>query len=158
MKRLLFVLVGAFGVASADARCQGTAGGKDTVKEEKSRLQGVWVCTKLGFDGKVLDAIDEKLVPRGITITFDGDKAVFAQGQTKIPAEAWFKYTIDPSQKPKAIDIGLAKGIYSLDGDHLKLSYFKDYGKDKKRNARPADFATKPGDGFASFEFKRKKP
>ena len=157
MKWLLFVLVGVFGVTSSDAHCQGTAAGTDAVKEEKSRLQGVWVCTKVSFNGRTLDATDEKLVPRPMTVTFDRDKLLFAQGQTKIPATAWVKYTIDPSKKPKAIDIGSSKGIYAIEGDRLKLKYFKEKDQDDKRNVRPADFGTKEGDGCASFECKRQK-
>src|SRR5260370_28122282 len=89
-----------------------------------------------------------------MTVSFDGGKLVFAQGDRKGPATT---YTIDPSKNPKAIDIGTAKGIYAIDGDSLKLNYFIDKAKDDKRNVRPADFETKEGDGFASDEFKRKK-
>jgi uncharacterized protein (TIGR03067 family) len=154
MKRLLFVLVGLFGVSPTDARCQGAPAAKDAAKEEKSRLQGVWVCTKLGLNGRTLDATDERLVPRKMTVTFDGDKLLFAQGDAKGPGVA---YKIDASKKPKAIDIGTAKGIYALDGDRLQLKYFKEKDQGDKRNVRPADFGTKEGDGFASFEFKRQK-
>ena len=154
MWRLLFVLVGFFGVTPAEARCQGTPATKDAVKEEKSRLQGMWVCTKVSFNGRTLDATDEKQVPRPMTVTFDGDKIVFAQGEGKGPG---WTYKIDPSKKPKAIDLGTAKGIYVIDGDRLKLKYFKEKDQDDKRNVRPADFGTKEGDGFASFECKRQK-
>jgi uncharacterized protein (TIGR03067 family) len=114
----------------------------------------MWVCTKVSVNGRTLDATDEKQVARPMTLSFDADKLVFAQGDDKGPPTT---YKIDPSKKPKAIDIGTAKGIYAMDGDRLKLKYFKDKDKDDKRNVRPADFGTEQGDGFASFEFRRQK-
>ena len=160
MKRLTSVLVGivvfagVLGVAASSGRCQEKAKEEDAGKKDRASLQGVWVCTKVGFNGQTVDATDEKPVPRPMTVSFDGDKLVFAQGDSKGPATT---YTINLSKKPKAIDIGTAKGIYAIDGDSLKLKYFKETGKDDKRNVRPADFETKQGDGFTSYEFKRKK-
>src|SRR5262245_33485735 len=60
------------------------------------------------------------------------------------------KFTLDPSQKPKAIDYemldGFTKGkkqlgIYELDGDTFKVSFAAAGGP------RPADFSSTPGDG-----------
>lgn len=148
------IFAGAFGVASIGCCLENAKEEEDTGKKDRASLQGVWVCTKVGFNGQTLDATDKKQVPRPMTVSFDGDKLVSAQGDDKGPATT---YEIDPSKKPKAIDIGTAKGIYTIDGDILKLKYFKETSKDDKRNVRPADFGTEKGDGFASFEFKRKK-
>ena len=69
------------------------------------------------------------------------------------------KYTLRPSKKPKWIDI-IAKrddkittilGIYSLDGDTLKLCH-NDPGK-----LRPTEFVTKPGDQRSLVTFARVK-
>jgi uncharacterized protein (TIGR03067 family) len=148
------VLAGVFGVATTSGRCQEKAKQEDAGKKDRASLQGVWVCTKISSNGRTIDATDEKQIPRPMTVSFDGEKLVFAQGDSKGPATT---YKIDTSKKPKAIDIGKAKGIYALDGDRLKLKYFKEKDQDDKRNVRPADFGTEKGDGFASFEFKRQK-
>jgi uncharacterized protein (TIGR03067 family) len=156
MKRVTSVLaaVSVIALAVSGGRCQEKAKEGPADKNDRASLQGSWVCTKLSSNGQALDATDEKQFPRTLTATFDGDRLVFAQGDSKGPATA---YTIDPSQEPKAIDLGAAKGIYAVDGDTLKLKYFDLKDTDDKRNVRPADFGTKEGDGFASFEFKRPK-
>jgi uncharacterized protein (TIGR03067 family) len=160
MKRVTSVMVavsviaGVFAVAVSSGRCQEKIKEEDAAKKDRASLQGVWVCTKVSFNGQTLDATNDKQVPRPLTVTFDGDKIVFAQGDDKGPGTA---YKIDPSKKPKAIDIGTAKGIYAIDGDSLKLKYFKEKDQDDKRNVQPADFGTKEGDGFASFELMRQK-
>jgi uncharacterized protein (TIGR03067 family) len=130
--------------------------GEGAGKNDRASLQGVWACTRISFNGRTIDATDEKQVPRPLTIRFDGDKLVFAEGGKKGPA---MTYRIDSSKKPKAIDIGKAKGIYAIDGDRLKLKYFapKNKDKDDKRNVHPTDFGTEDGDGFVSCEFKRQK-
>jgi uncharacterized protein (TIGR03067 family) len=149
----VMVVVSVIAVAVSSGHCQGQAK-EGAGKDDRASLQGVWICTKVSFNGVTLDATDAQQVPRPMTVRFDGDKLVFAQGDAKGAA---ITYKIDPSKKPKAIDIGTAKGIYAIDGDSLQLKYFKGTDKDDKRNLRPADFETEKGDGFASFEFKRQK-
>ncbi len=68
-------------------------------------------------------------------------------------------FKIDPAKKPKEIDIthpavkdGTVEGIYSLEGESLKMCYGK---KDKDR---PAKFSTKAGDRGVLFVLKRAKP
>ncbi|HBI42656.1 MAG TPA: hypothetical protein DDY78_07335 [Planctomycetales bacterium] len=148
------VIAGVFAVAVSSGLCQEKTKEEGAGKNDRASLQGVWVCTKVSFNGQALDATDKKQVPRPMTVTFDGEKIVFAQGEDKGPGTT---YGIDQSKSPKAIDIGTAKGIYAIDGDSLKLKYFKEKDQDDKRNVRPTDFGTKEGDGFASFEFKRQK-
>lgn len=101
-------------------------------------IKGTWKITSEKYDGKKLNNFI------GGHLTFDGKFSVLKVKDKKVKD----KYTLHPSKKPKWIDIIAERGdktltivgIYSLDGDTLKLCH-NDPGK-----PRPTEFVTKPGD------------
>jgi uncharacterized protein (TIGR03067 family) len=123
----------------------------DAAKKDLDRLQGVWQVVSMEIDGKVAPADEFK----GLNLTFKGNKASqLINGKNE---EASIK--LDPSKKPKAIDmtplIGPDKGmtivgIYSIEGDNLRICIAK-AGVD-----RPSEF--KGGKGVVFFVLKRHKP
>src|SRR5436309_2670930 len=86
----------------------------DPVKAELDKLQGDWQIQSIEVAGMPV-----KGVPPGKVITIKGDKTDFPLPYTAIK--------LAPEQKPKAIDLLRASdgrkwlGVYSLDGDELKL-------------------------------------
>jgi uncharacterized protein (TIGR03067 family) len=89
---------------------------KPDVKAEKEKLQGEWKVTSAKKGGQDADK------PVGDVVKFDGDKFVVPDGECE--------YKLDPSKKPKQIDVspltGEEKGktflgVYALDGDKLTL-------------------------------------
>ena len=123
--RLLAVL--AVGLLVAAAAPQG-----DAVKADLDKLQGEWQIQSIEVAGMPLKGG----LPGKVTIK--GDKIDFPLADTAIK--------LMPDQKPKAIDLLRASdgrkwlGVYTLDGDELKLCMaMVEQGKldDQKR---PADF------------------
>jgi RNA polymerase sigma factor (sigma-70 family) len=126
---------------------------KDAAKapDDKEKLQGTWV----GAEG---ERAGDKLAAGDIAtlkVIIEKDRITAYTGGEK--KEATFK--LDPTQKPKAMDImpqdGAEKGktiaaIYSLEGDTLKLC-FEDAGD----QPRPTEFATKTGGRLALYVLRR---
>jgi uncharacterized protein (TIGR03067 family) len=123
------------------------------------KLRGTWVTVLLVNDGKTL--VDEK-TPRkeasGTKLVYDGDKWMIKVGD-KTVATGVFK--IDPTRKPKEIDIldeSGAKnektklGIYELDGDTYR------YCLAQAGKPRPTEFTSKDGSGDSLGIMKREKP
>jgi uncharacterized protein (TIGR03067 family) len=117
-------------------------------KDDKAKIAGTWSVVKAEFDGKEdPEGKDAKLV-------FEGDKiSVKMKDRTE---DATFK--LDPSQKPRHIDIKekgdrTIPGIYELDGDSLKICFPR--GNDKER---PKEFTGKAGSGTMLVTLKRDKP
>jgi len=123
----------------------------DAVKKEMDKLQGYWEVTAAEGAGLDADAKQLKLV-------FTGDKLAFSKGN-KAVHEATYK--VDPSQKPRTIDITHVtgpqqgktfRGIYELEGDQLKICWSGDGEK------RSTEFAVKPKTTQALLTLKRGKP
>ncbi len=123
-------------------------------KSDSEKLQGVWVAVSFEEDGK---SYTKEEGPR-LVLTFDKDAfTVERSGRTLLEGT----FTIDPSQKPRAIDFTMTDerhkgdmhhGIYELDGDTLKWCRT---GIDSKE--RPTDFVTKKGGNSALTIFRREK-
>jgi uncharacterized protein (TIGR03067 family) len=116
-------------------------------KGEEAALRGAWTAVSGESGGRAVPAEAVK----GYRLTFvDGKVTVQFAGQSK---QGTFK--LDPAAKPKTIDLdldgGAAVGIYSLDGDALKLC-FTEGGKE----ARPSEFSTKEGSGRVLLTLKRR--
>ena len=122
----------------------GLAGGGD---KDKEKLQGKWVMTGVKFGGKDVDIPKDK---GQVVITFSGDKVTYQEGDK--PAEEG-TYKLDTSKKPKQIDVTKKeskdgkgkdemKGIYSLEGDTLKIGFAFQVKKDKEEPPamRPSSF------------------
>src|SRR5688572_20362886 len=119
------------------------------VTKDAANLEGTWVVTSMVENGKPKEELK-------------GDKLVFDQAGTVTikneKREEKGTYKLDPSGKPKAIDIKQADsekpyyGIYTLDGDTLKICMSPDEGK-----PRPTEFTAKEGSGLMILELKREK-
>jgi uncharacterized protein (TIGR03067 family) len=126
----------------------------DEAKKDLEKLQGEWVMAALEVDGKAVP--EEKL--RGTTLTIKDDKYIVTVKDTK--HEVTFK--LDPSQKPKAIDMSfpdgtnlpkVGKGIYKIDGDTFVMCRAQ-----MPDQARPTGFGTWPNTGIFKVTWKRKAP
>jgi uncharacterized protein (TIGR03067 family) len=120
----------------------------DAVKKEMEKLDGAWQLVGGQERGKDADLKDLK-----VRYTFAGQKITIKF--VELDLEKSLSFTIDPSKKPKEIDI-MSKdetrvGIYALDGDTLKICTSKDKGD------RPKEFATTADNGFALIILKREK-
>jgi RNA polymerase sigma-70 factor (ECF subfamily) len=130
----------------AKAEAPANPGAKDAAKapDDKEKLQGTWVGVEGERNGEKAAAEDArkfKLIVKGDRITINPD------GENRVST-----FKLDPTQKPKAIDLtpqdGPAKGqtvpgIYSLEGDTLKLCV-----SNGEVGNRPTDFTTKAGSGL----------
>jgi len=109
------------------------------VKKELEQLKGNWVATSYLKDAKPAAEPDLKMMK----LTADGDQVTFTKGKDARKSV----YKLDPTQKPKALDIVMIdgpdkgktlSGIYELTGDDFKICLAI---LDKPR---PKEFAAKP--------------
>jgi RNA polymerase sigma factor (sigma-70 family) len=119
-------------------------------KSDKERLQGKWVPVSAEEEGKKVP--EEEIKAKNFVMVFAGDKMTLPMKDDTREVE----YKLDPAKKPKEIDVAIekgkvAKGIYELDGDTLKLCIEKD-----PDGERPAKFAT-DGTTHVLIVLKRKK-
>jgi uncharacterized protein (TIGR03067 family) len=132
---------------------------KDKPKEDKpgadkQAIQGVWQVTDVETNDKKTPGLAGTL-PKIKTQqwTFTADKVTpWMPGEKEIPAAP---YTLDPSKKPKEIDIAPEKGetgpgIYSLEGDVLKMCFAGPYG-----GPRPTELAADEAGKNILLTFKR---
>jgi uncharacterized protein (TIGR03067 family) len=127
-----------------------TANGEDP--KDRDAIQGTWLASTAELGGKPIP--DE--VRKTITLVIKDDKYTVTVG--KNPDRGTVK--LDPSAKPKAMDItgteGPNKGkkipaIYELDGDTLKICY------DLSGKSRPTEFKTVEGTQRFLVTYKREK-
>jgi uncharacterized protein (TIGR03067 family) len=122
----------------------------DKPKEEIDKFQGTWIVSRVEIKGMKQ--------PQSFTIklTFDGDKLLTTVGKREPESQGTFK--IDPKREPnKGYDVTttdgrVARGIYELDGDTLKVCLS---GPDDEA---PDAFETKQGDNRTLIVYKREKP
>jgi len=125
---------------------------KDEVKKELARFEGTWKLVSLETEQNKLT--EEAL--KHLQLKLEGDKfTTFDEGR-----ESHGTFKIDPTKKPKTIDITLTDGpmkgktmvgIYELEGDTYKLC------ADILGKNRPTEFAIKPGSGHVLEVLKREK-
>jgi uncharacterized protein (TIGR03067 family) len=96
--------------------------GGDDAKKDTETIQGTWAGSGLSISGKPLPAPPKELPTR----IFTGDK-LLTKDPPKPDQEATFQLSADKS--PKHIDMTDKKsgktlrGIYSIEGDTLKIAY-----------------------------------
>jgi RNA polymerase sigma factor (sigma-70 family) len=114
---------------------------QDAPKTDLDRLQGVWSVVSIG--GK--PARLEKAV-----FMVDGKRACWQTSDSEMQGGLY----LDPTSNPKTYDLAMSprtiEGIYSLEGDTLRLCY--DMGTDPKR---PGGFITEKGSRQVLLELKR---
>jgi uncharacterized protein (TIGR03067 family) len=105
----------------------------DAPKDAPAALQGTWKLESVEIDGMAIDLLD--FHPRWI---IKGNKILYAGSDLAT-------LTIDESTTPKCFDMAYVKqkksfeGIYSIDGDTLKVCVNKQSDGQKER---PLDFST----------------
>ena len=125
----------------------------DDTKKELKALQGTWKVVAAEQDGDPLDRII------GGTLTIkDNNFTIKTAGGTEMKGDL----TLNPSKKPKHIDLahqeGLLKdktwqGIYELKDDTLKLCY----AEADSEKERPSEFKTLKKSRLLLIEMKREK-
>ena len=132
------------------------AAGQDAKKDVET-IQGTWDLVAFVINGR--DRLEDKIE---IQMTFKDDKMVLIFAQDKKEERHELTFKLDPTRKPKTIDVTALEGpykgktvggIYQLDGDALKMCIPNEPGKD-----RPKEFASKEGSDVALFTLKRAKP
>jgi uncharacterized protein (TIGR03067 family) len=125
-----------------------------TAVEELQRFQGTWTVEAWEEDGKALSSADLK--KRGAffganVFVFRRDDKLFQAGTLKL----------DPGKSPATANFSVREGegkddvmlgIYSLEGDTLKLCF------DPKGQERPENFKPGAKDGFTLVTLKKPKP
>jgi uncharacterized protein (TIGR03067 family) len=130
-----------------------SAADKDTHTGDKGKLQGTWHIVSVAVEDKRIkreDAPQEWKVAFEKGLFFDGDR--FGQvGYSSAKIE--LDETSDPKQITVRDDGGRLtfRGIYSLDGDTLKVCMNGD-GDDVRR---PEEFMTKKGTAFLLLRLKK---
>jgi uncharacterized protein (TIGR03067 family) len=143
--RCLLVLGVVFVLAPGDA--------DDEVKKEVAKFEGTWKWISIEMEKMKIpeDALKD---PR---MKIVGDKFTVKEN-----ADATFggTFKVDPSKKPKTIDVTFADGkekgktmvgIYELEGDTYKVCI------DPEGKNRPAEFKIQPGSGHVLELLKREK-
>jgi RNA polymerase sigma-70 factor (ECF subfamily) len=128
----------------------------DAAKNDQDKLQGTWETTAMEVNGQDFAANGVKL-----KFTFKGNMIIMtgenAEEITRDYSE--FRYKLDPSKTPKAIDMTVTKGdrkdsvidgIYEMKGDTLRICTKID------GTGRPAKF-TGEGEGTVLMTLKRAK-
>jgi len=141
----------------------------DAAKKEMKKLQGTWVMVSGEMEGEKLSEEQVKKIPKFVLVFVDESVSLkkYARGEDA-PPQVLFKGTfkLDPSQKPKTIDIKILEdinenlnkgktvpGIYELDGATLRWCAPEPGSKAD----RPKAFSTKPGTKHMLSVLKREK-
>jgi uncharacterized protein (TIGR03067 family) len=140
-KRLFTVIVFCLVVSSSSG--QEKAGATD-----KDKLQGKWSVVSAKGNGQDLPAD----LARSVKIAFEGDKYAVTIFDQKITGT----FKVDPTKKPKELDINtadgkIAKAIYELNGDTLKIA------EGEAGDARPKEFLSKEGNNITVMVLKLEK-
>ena len=144
-----------------DATKKKDPGTDKQARSDKDLLQGKWKAVAATRDGKA--RTEEELKDKPMMLTFEGDKATLRDGDRDVGEPVTFK--LDPSKKPKQIDVKppagsdgterpMMKGIYELKGDTLKLA-FKRAEEPGQSPERPTDFT--PGERGMVVTLERQK-
>jgi uncharacterized protein (TIGR03067 family) len=131
------------------ALCLAADAPSDAAKKEQELLQGDWT---LASGERAGEQIPEDLA-KSLKRTIKGDVSTVTRDDQPL---AKGTFTLDPTKKPKTIDVKLEggemiKGIYELSGDTFKLCYGAPGGD------RPKEFATTADNGFTLAVWKRAK-
>jgi uncharacterized protein (TIGR03067 family) len=124
--------------------------------EDQQKLQGNWELGQAEFDGRPMNPGDPKMV-----WAVQGNRIITNIG---INGGRHFTFKLDPTRKPRAIDLtpsneqgnpvgGRITWAYELDGDTLRVCI-----PPPGQPARPKEVASKPGSRMMLMVFKRQPP
>ena len=130
-------------------------------KSDKELIQGTWKVTRASIGGKH-QAIEALIGDDQVWFIADGKITIEYKGGDKKS----LTFRLDPSKKPKAVDVtekghGTFLGIYALDGDKLEIAYSRSSGSSGGTEVRMVDFEANGEDrGLRHFVLERetKKP
>jgi len=133
---------------------------QDVIKQDKQKLQGVWVPVKMEMSGQFMGKEDLKKQPK---LGINGDKLVTPGAA---PADAIYSGPLDIQVDGKLRRITIygsspgpngeklkQHGIYKIEADTLTLCLNVDCVSDTK----PDKFESRPGSAFCIIEFRREK-
>ncbi len=157
-------VVGAEDAPKPGVRATDNAAPSDKGMDDKKAIQGVWQITDFEFNGKGSEAPNEEQlkIVKAAKWVFTDDKVVVRTPVGKGSQDSPASFKLDPSKTPKEIDVtpldGPSKGkteggIYSLDGDVLKLCMPGPEG-----GPRPTEFAADKGGKNILLTLKRQAP
>jgi uncharacterized protein (TIGR03067 family) len=132
----------------------------DEIKKDTELFRGTWRLASLEHDGRDVTTDETR------TNTFVFEKGVVSAYQGK--SVAWKgTFKIDPSRKPKTIDITITEGDI-LDGKGKQMHGIYEFEKDalrwcsadvgEKEKDRPNEFGTKGNTAHLLYNLKREKP
>jgi uncharacterized protein (TIGR03067 family) len=120
-------------------------------KDDHEAILGDWKVEKAEVEGKEPNDAQAGVI-KGLKMTFTKEKIV-----TELPdgTKRESLYKLDPTKKPKAIDIGyqgreIMLQVYALEGDTLKVCGFL-----PGRGGRPTEVGSKEGSGTMMITLKR---
>ena len=117
-------------------------GAVDSRSDDAAAIQGTWACAAAVVDGKPLD---ENTTAR-LRLVMTAERYRTERGDDEVLFDS--TYRLDPGHDPRHIEMTgtegeaagrQALGIYSLEGDTLKICYTMPGGQ------RPKSFESKPG-------------
>lgn len=151
MKKLAFVVL----APAVFALCAGLQAQEKKKRDDKARLQGTWQTVKGEEGGEDSpDAREHKMVFKGGRFSLVKDGEVMLEGT----------YRLDPTQKPKQIDLTITGGKAADDMKDKTALGIYDLKKDELRwcvcrpgdNERPREFST-TGTKFLMAVLKREE-
>jgi uncharacterized protein (TIGR03067 family) len=116
---------------------------------DKDKMKGTWTAASGKKSGK--DVPEEQF--KGVKFVIAGDKMTMMMKDMKVME---LNFTIDPTKKPKEMDVKfddgtIGAGIYDLTDDTLKIAH------GEKGDPRPKDFVSKEGSNITVMVLKREK-
>jgi uncharacterized protein (TIGR03067 family) len=125
----------------------------EAVKRDQDLLRGVWSLSSAEANGQPLP----EGTFEGAKLTVKGDEYHVERGEMKLD----FEYRLDPTQKPKEIDLipkdgeqrgKVFRGIYELSEDTFKICRSL-----QPEQERPKEFAANAGSNLVSAVWKKAK-
>ena len=126
---------------------------QDALKKDLDGIQGTWRIVALEANGEQGPAE----IVTALKFIFQGDTLTCAPGE---PGFTNYKYKLDPATKSAGFDMTHAdgpnkgktqKGIYLLEGNHLKICL-------GSADSRPKEFTTTAMSGRTLYTLEREKP
>jgi uncharacterized protein (TIGR03067 family) len=148
---LTALLLGTAGAKDDPIKAEGSK--DDPVRKELDRLQGEWALVAMNTNG-----VETKLTADGQDVAFRLKGKALDVSSGKQEYARYGKLEIDPAKKPRTMDVTtteggqqeLAKCVYELNGDTLKVAYLRTQKPGAAEglfaDQRPTGFTMKPVD------------
>jgi uncharacterized protein (TIGR03067 family) len=141
-------------LAAVRSQAADGAAKEEAVAKDLQAVKGTWRLSSKEEDGKKFS--EEEI--KDVIMTNDGSGAASVRRGDKALAEATVK--LDPTTKPKTIDIAFTEGdrkgktmlgIYEIEGDTFRVCCAR------PGDGRPAEFSAKAGSGRTLVVYRREK-